>query len=143
MFVIIMMELSEDFIKLLQMAFLVVGTLTIFLIFIQYNITLIQNEARREAFVVGDALLGSKCLAEKYNNYVIKGLLSEEKMNEIKSDTSCIKYIDYEVNITLSDESKVWFFNLGVPKRGGEAEFIIAVNLTNGEIKPANMTVRV
>jgi hypothetical protein len=138
-----MMELSEDFIKLLQTAFLVVGTLTIFLIFIQYNITIINNEARREAYVIGDSLLGSKCLAETYYNGVIKSLFSEDKINEMSSGSSCIKYIDYEVNITLSDKSKTWFINLGLPKRGGEAEFIVAVKMTDGEVKPAKMTVKV
>ena len=63
-----MEELSEDFLKLLQMALLVVGVLSIFFIFISYNFTVSSNEADREAYVLGDALLSEKCLTYMSNN---------------------------------------------------------------------------
>ena len=136
-----MMELSEDFLKLLQTALLVIGLLVIFLIFISYNITVIHSEAKREAYVLGDYLLASRCLVLTDNNNVAKGLLSEEKLDLI--DPSCINYPNGEVEINLTDSTKYWNITLGPSGKDEKAIFAVAVKLKIGEIKPATMTVTI
>lgn len=141
------MELTENFLKLLQIAFIVIGLLTIFLIFIQYSVTVIHNEAKREAYVLGDALLASECLALTNNGNVVKALFSKEKLDIIESDSSCIKYPNVKVDIELincgTHPNCGWSFELNGPYKGEDANFILAIKMNDNSIEPARMVVTI
>jgi len=138
-----MMELTEDFIKALQLALFVIGVLGIFFVFISYNITVEATNAEKEAFVLGDVLLSSQCLTVSNT----KSLFSESKLEDMQIDSSCIKYTYSKVNVTLLDGSKIWSFRLGssTSSVGIDARFIVLVQLKDPpyEIKPASMVVTV
>jgi hypothetical protein len=134
-----MMELTEDFVKLLTIAFTVAGVLSIFFIFISYDIVVQHSAAEREANIVGDALLSDKCLTElDPNGYAIKSLFLEEKLDNLQ--TSCIKY--YKIKFTIESATKSWEFEIGTP---GEisATFDVAIKTLSGEIKPGELIVMV
>lgn len=129
-----MMELSEDFLKLLQIAIIVVGVLAIFFTYIQYNILVIEDKAGREAIVLGNYLLKSNCIA--YEN--TKGLFSEEKLNNL--DVACLDYDRGFITINLLDETRAWTFKISDPTLGGVADFYVSVKMGE-EVKPAKMVV--
>lgn len=90
--------LSETFLKILSTAAVAIVLLAIFFTMNQYNLIYMENRVDRETLIVGDAVLSS-CIAESYNGYPIKGLLSEEKIkNELIANPSrnrnmdCLKY---------------------------------------------------
>jgi hypothetical protein len=135
-----MMELSEDFLKMIQIALMIVGLLVIFLIFISYNIEVIHSEAKRDTYVLGDYLLASKCLALEEDGNVLKGVFSEEKIEKSESNPSCIKYPYGSIKIELLDKSvEPWL--IGDSEIEGGTEFIVAIKMKNDEIKTAKMTV--
>ena len=129
------MELTEDFLKLLQIALVVVGVLAIFFSYINYNIIVEAREAEREALILGNSLLSSNCLT--YSD--IKSLFSEDKLINMQSDPSCLKK-QYPYGAVKVEQ---WQFEIGSFNLGGEAKFNVAVRKTTGEIKPALMTVKV
>ena len=47
-----MMELTEDFLKLLQIALIVVGVLAIYFSYISYNVIIDSRGAEREAIMI-------------------------------------------------------------------------------------------
>jgi hypothetical protein len=135
-----MMELSEDFLKMLQIAMLVVGLLIIFLIFISYNIEVFHDEKQRSAYVLGDYLLASDCIAWEDNGNVVKGVLSEGKLDTV--DPSCINYPYGSIEVELLEDIGKGPWVIGMEDAEGErAVFTVVVKLTNGEIKTAKMTV--
>jgi hypothetical protein len=141
-----MMELSEDFIKFIQIGLTVVGILTIFLLFISYNLNLLHDKIEREVYVLGDYLTASRCLASIDGNNVIKGLLEEAKLTAIESDPSCINYPNGMVNVSLincGSGSCKWNFELnpGTTYVGKSANFTVAIEMNDGSIEPATMKV--
>jgi hypothetical protein len=143
-----MMELSEDFIKFIQIGLTVVGILTIFLLFISYNVNLLHDKTEREVYVLGDYLTASKCLVAVDGNNAIKGLLEETDLTAIESDPSCINYPKGMVNISLINcgtHTKCnWNFELSTGSYvGTTANFTVAIEMDaeNGSIEPAKMTV--
>lgn len=136
-----MMELTDDFIKLLQIAFLVVGSLSIFMIFINYNFTVYSNEAEREVFILGDALLSSKCLTVTYHDKPVKALFSQDKLDTL--NPLCIEYPKGKINIDLLDNSMNWEITLSAPSEDEKVSFDVVVKLNSGDIKPAKMTVSI
>ena len=102
------MELSEDFLKLLIISITIVGILSIFFIFIQYNIIIFYEDSHREAVVLGDTLLSHQCLTEIENNYPVKSLFLESKIDDIISgEGECIiNYNKGTIVIELLDKSK-------------------------------------
>jgi len=140
-----MMELTEDLMKFMQIGLTVLGVLTIFLLFINYNVKIIHNDARREAYYFGDYLLGSKCLALTDNDNVLKSFFSESKLDAVAANPSCIKYTNGMVEIKLLDGTKNWTFEMivGGTYKLESANFTIAVEMNDGSIKPAKMGVTV
>jgi len=134
-----MMELTEDFLKLLQIALVVVGVLAIFFSYINYNVIVEARGAEREALILGNSLLSSNCLT--YSD--TKSLFSEDKLINMQYDPSCLKkqYPYGAVKIIL--DSSTWIIDIGSFDLGGEAKFNVAVRKTTGEIKPALMIVKV
>ena len=132
-----MMELTEDFMKLIQIAIIIVGVLAIFFTFIQYNILVTEDKAEREAITFGNYLLKSGCLT--YDN--TKSLFYEEKLDTI--DQSCFNYHHGAVTIELLDGSKSWYYEITSPVLGGDFDFIVSVvmNDASKSIKPALMKV--
>jgi hypothetical protein len=127
-----MFEFTEDFLKLLQIALIVVGLLGVFLTFISYNITVVHSETEREAFVLGNAILSSSCITDG-----TKGLFIESKLNTV--DPSCFKY--YQGNIKINYEGLTKEFNLGGTAKGDTARFNALVKLGSGQIVNAEMVV--
>jgi len=128
---------SELFFRLLQLAFFVGGALAIFFTFLSYNITVYASGAEREAFILGNTLLSSQCLTESDT----KGLFSEQKLEDMETDSSCLNYPNGNVIVKLLDSSDEWNFVLGTFDKGKEATFSVSVKLNSGEVKPANMVV--
>jgi hypothetical protein len=136
-----MMELTEDFLKLIQIALIVVGALSIFFTYVTYNIIIRSNEAEREALVLGNALLSSDCLI--YSD--TRSLFSQDKLINMGSDPSCLKYPYGSVTVELVNAipPHYWSFKIKDPVLDGEADFSVAVRLNTGEIKQALMKVKV
>jgi len=135
------MELTEDFLKLLQIALVVVGVLAIFFSYINYNIIVEARGAEREALILGNSLLSSDCLT--YSD--TKSLFSEDKLINMQSDLSCLKkqYPYGAVKIELNDLTSKWQIDIGSFDLGGEAKFDVVVRMNSGIIKPALMVVKV
>ncbi len=142
-----MMELSEDFIKFIQIGLTVVGILTIFLLFISYNVNLLHDKTEREVYVLGDYLMASKCLASIDGSNVIKGLLEETKLTTIESNSPCINYPNGMVNVSLiscgARPKCKWNFEFkpGATYIGKSANFTVAIEMNDGSIEPAKMMV--
>jgi len=137
-----MMDLTENFLKLIQIALVVVGALALFFSYINYNITVDARSAEREALILGNALLSSDCLT--YSD--TKSLFSEDKLINMQTDSSCLKkqYPYGNVKVELQDSTAKWQIDIGPTNLGGESKFNVAVrNATSGIIKPALMTVYV
>ena len=129
-----MMELTEDFIKILQIIIAIIGALAIFLIFVNYNIIVNFNEAERNALLLGDALLGSKCLADiDLNGNAIKGLFLEEKLNSIAIDKSCLSS-KYKFGKITVEADETWEIELGEDKKTVKTTLAVAVKKTTGEV---------
>lgn len=136
------MEITEDFLKLLQIALIVVGVLAIYFSYMSYNITVDARKGERDAIILGNTLLSSDCLT--YSD--TQSLFSEDKLNNIQADSTCLskQYPFGAVNVELQDLSKKWSIDLGPFDMGSDVTLAVAViNSTTGEIKPASMLVKV
>lgn len=133
-----MMELTEDFIKLLQLALVITGVLSIFFTYIQYNLFVNQDEAGREAIILGNYIMDNKCLT--YQG--MKSLFDEAKLDT--ADATCFNYPYGSFKVEFLDVSvtKSWSIMLYDMKRGSSAKFIVSVVMKDtGEVKPARLTV--
>jgi len=140
------MELSEDFIKFMQIGLMVVGLLSIFLMFINYNVNIVRDETQREAYYLGDYLLGSKCLTlTDSNGNVIKSFFSES--NLASATSTCINYPNGKFNVSLINCGThipcKWGLVLNPSLKGASANFTVAVLMNDGSIEPARMMVTV
>jgi hypothetical protein len=142
-----MEELSDDFIKLVQMGLLVVGVLSIFFIFISYNFNVLSNDAEREAYTLGDALLSDVNLAYMGNGIPVKALFLESKLNAVEADSTVIKYPNGKIDIVLLECSGNpncdWSIVIGPSSKGAQAFFYVAIRMNSGNIKMASMTVNI
>jgi hypothetical protein len=132
-----MMELTEDFVKLMEIAIVVVGTLSVFFTYLEYNITVTQDAAGRESVILGNYILDNKCLT--YEG--AKGLFDSSKFDSVSA--SCFNYPYGSFTIELWDESEEWGFVIASSDAGGEAAFTVAVRMSDGEVKPATLEVKV
>src|SRR3989344_3534348 len=128
-----MTELTEDFLKLLQIAIVIEGILAVFLIYIQYNITLQYNAAERKAILLGDSLLSNTCLTETSDDKPVRGVFLESKLNSLVSDSSCFKQSDFRMIVELVDNSRIWNIYTGTPF-GASATYYVAVK-SNNDVK--------
>jgi len=140
-----MFELTEDFIKMLQTAFLIIGTLSIFLIFISYDIDVFNDESRREALLMVEALLTDNCLTVNKNNKPVKALFSAEKLDEVVSDPICLSYDYGIIEVELLDGSREsWVIDLGISNKDIKTEpFNIAIDLGDDGVKPGKIVVSI
>ena len=142
-----MMDLSELLTKIMQLSLMVVGILIIFFMYISYNVNISNEDLVRQAHVLGDYLLSSRCLTEMDGNNVIKSLFSETKLDNIVIDHSCINYENGNITIKVlncvSPPTCEWNFELkaGATYANKNATFIVAIKRTDGSIVPANVTV--
>jgi hypothetical protein len=140
-----MEELSDDFINLVQLGLLIVGVLAIFFIFISYNFNITSNDANREAYTLGDALLSNEYLADENNGKLVKALFLESKLDSLVPTD--INYPNGKVDITLLDCGSSptchWSITLGPYGKGGQAFFHVAIKMNSGEVKMAIMTVNI
>jgi hypothetical protein len=143
-----MMDLSELLIKIMQLGLMVIGILIIFFMFISYNVNISNEDLERQAYVLGDYLLSSRCLTEiDSSNNVIKSLFLETKINAVKNDPSCINYENGNISIKILNcvppSTCDWNFDLQpeATYQNKNAQFIVAVKRTDGSVVPANMTV--
>ena len=134
------MDLTENFLKLIQIALVVVGVLAIYFSYINYNITVDARSAEREALILGNNLLSDDCIT-----YGTKSLFSEDKLNNMLLVASCLKkqYPYGAFKVELLDLTKKWEVGIGSTNLNGEAKFNVVVRTTTGEIKPALMMVYV
>lgn len=136
-----MMELSEDFVKLLQIVVSIIGILALFLIFVQYQVTVIDDDLQKRATLLGDALLGSTCLTDiDLNGNAIKSLFLESKLNGLSSDKNCLTKIYDEGSVRITAGQTAWSFLLGTYSIG-EADFAVAIKLQTGEVVSGTMKV--
>jgi predicted GTPase len=142
-----MMDLNELLIKLMQLGIMVIGILIIFFMFISFNVNVYNEDTERQAYVLGDYLLSSKCLTEMDNNNVIKSLFSETKLDNIVLDHSCINYENGMVNVSLiscgAHPTCKWNFELKPETTyiGKSATFTVAIEMNDGSIEPATIMV--
>ncbi len=135
------MDLTENLLKLIQIAIIVVGVLAIYFSYISYNITIDARSAERGALILGNSLLSNDCIT-----YGTKSLFSEDKLNDMLSDASCLEkqYPYGAFKVELLDFTEKWEISIGSTSLNREAKFNVAVEyVTTGEIKPALMTVYV
>ena len=135
------MDLTENFLKLLEIALIVVGVLAMFFSFVSYNINIQDNSAEKNAIVIGNFLLSSDCLT--YSG--TKSLFSEEKLDNMKTNPSCLQmqYLFGVADVKLQDLSKSWPIEISSPSIGKMVDFSVVVRMNSGESKPATMVVRI
>jgi len=131
-------ELTQTFIKLVQIALVVVGALAIFFTYISYEITVYRNDANREVYILGNALMSSSCLTDG-----IKGLLTQSKIDSMVADSSCFKYPIGKVTISSTFYTPAVTIDLGSADIEEEAEFDILIRLNSGQIEPGEMVVTI
>lgn len=143
-----MMDLSELLTKLMQLGIMVIGILIIIFMFISYSVNVYHEDTERQAYVLGDYLLSSKCLAETdISGNVIKSLLSEARISAIASSpppSPCINYEKGNIEIKCFPPATCdWNFNLtaNAVYENKNAQFVVAVKRLDGSIVPANLTV--
>ncbi len=132
-------EFAEDFLHVVKPFIIVVGTFGLFLIFISYEIQVSQSKSGREVVILGNALLSSECLTEG-----VKGVFTEDNLDEMELDSSCFNYPYGNITVNILDSDQSWNFILGV---GGISEhkveetFPVMVRLNTNEIERAEMVV--
>jgi len=147
--------LSESFMKIISTGYVAVVLLAIFFAVNEYNLIYMDNRGDRETLVVGDAVLSS-CIAENYNGYAVKGLLSEAKIQQKiianpsrNSNIDCLNY-NKGIFIEVYDENNILLQEFGnstvctsrypcVTK--SFVSFPVALNRTTSIIIPVNVFV--
>lgn len=130
------MELTEDFLKLLEIAIIIVGVGSIFFTYINYNITVSQDSAGRNAIVLANYLLDNRCLTYQGT----KGLFDSAKFSSVAK--SCFSYPYGSFKITLQS-GRSWSFSIGPDDEQGEARLTVSVRTEKGEVVPATLEVSV
>lgn len=136
-----MMDLTENFLKLLQLALIVVGVLAIYFSFISYNITIQERSVERDVMILGNFLLSNDCLT--YSD--TKSLFDEDKLIDKTNTEDCLRqqYLFGLVDVELQDESEKWLIEITTPTTGKKEEFNVVVRMNSGESKSAIMVVKI
>jgi hypothetical protein len=136
-----MMDLSENFLKLLQIALLVTGVLALYFNFVSYNVTVQTNANDREAIILSNYLLSSSCLT--YSG--TKSLLSEKSLTSMQSNSKCLKdqNVHGTITVSLDSSSTAWAINIGdYANTGSSSEVSVDVRTLSGETKTGKLTVK-
>lgn len=135
-----MMEFSEDLLKILITALIVTGVLSVFLIFLYYNIIVNTDKSRRDVFIVGQTLLSNACLTDDSSR-----VFSEEKIKQLSSNPLCLNELNINyITITIPDMvGKTWQIDIGNSDLERQATFDVAVKIDTGETKLAKMVVNI
>ena len=112
------MSISSVLMKIVTTAYIALVLLIMFFAINKYNLTFMENIRDRESLYVGDTVLSS-CIAENYQGHVIKGLLSESKINAellrnpgTITNISCLGYYK-EIFIEIRDETDTVLYKIG------------------------------
>jgi hypothetical protein len=134
------MEFSEDLLKILITALIVTGVLSVFLIFLYYNIIVNTDKSRRDVFIVGQTLLSNSCLIDDSS-----GVFSEEKIEQLSSNPLCLNELNINyITITVPDMvGKTWQIDIGNSDLERQTTFDVAVKIDTGETKLAKMVVNI
>jgi hypothetical protein len=135
-----MMDLSENLLKLIQIALIVVGVLSIYFNFVDYNITVQAKTNERQAISISNFLLSSSCLTFEDT----KSLFDESKLDDQDGTIQCIKesYIEAYVQIKLDGSSESWSFDSGYSNTGDQSSTNVIVMTTSGAQRPAILVVK-
>lgn len=129
-------ELTETFIKFVQIALLIVGAMAIFFTYLEYEIYVHQNNAEKEALILGNSLISSSCLTNG-----AKGVITESKITAMVADSSCFNYPNGKIEIYTMDYSGFWEIELGAFDIGEESEFDVIIVMETNERKPGRLKV--
>jgi hypothetical protein len=141
-----MMELNEEFVTWMQLGITVIGLLSLFLIFINYNVNVTSSDQQRKTYYIGNYMLGSECLSVTDGNNIVKGLLSESKLDASESGDACQKYPNTNIIVSLigCTRSKCsWTVSTSTPVGLNSASFATAVRMNDGSVQPAEMVVSI
>jgi len=135
------MDLSEDFIKILQMVFTIISIFGVFFIFIDFNVSIAGDEKTINAISFGDAVTLSSCLTEQENGVSVKTLFTEERLEAESKNTqlSCLKR-SQQYTVFVSTDEKQWTVGGGGTR---SAEFPVAVKMKDGRVLPGLLTVSI
>jgi transketolase N-terminal domain/subunit len=136
-----MMDLSENFLKLLQIALTVTGVLAIYFTFVSYNVTVQSNTASREAIILSNYLLSSGCITYSET----KSLFSEDKLDSMVANSKCLKdqNLHGAIDVTVDGLGKSWSINIGdYANTGDKSQVNVAIKMSNGEVKTGVLTVK-
>jgi len=127
-------ELTETFIKLIQVGLVIVGALAIFFTYVSYELTAHTNDARREAYILGNAIMSSDCFTDG-----VKGLLVQSKINN--AVVSCFDYTKGKIQIKSTTVDQTIMFGSGATPNGIEEDFNILIKLNDGSIENGKLKV--
>jgi hypothetical protein len=127
-------ELTATFVKLVQIGLVIIGALAIFFTYIEYEIIVYQNNAQRESYVLGNAILSSDCFTDG-----TKGLLIQNKLDMLNKD--CFRYPG-KFSVT-SDHYNAEIQLMPKATYIGNATFDALIKLNTSVIEPAKVEVYV
>jgi hypothetical protein len=106
-------SVSETFMKIISTGYVAIVLLGIFFAINQYHIVYMENRLDRETLNVGNTVLSS-CIAEERNGYVVKGLLSSEKLAAQTKDKNidCLNFYK-GVYIEVFDSQNALLYGVG------------------------------
>jgi hypothetical protein len=132
---------TESFMKALTLGYVMIALVGMFFIINTYVLDIQIDKGYREALVVGDSIMGSKCLAEVDSNGIpIKGIIEENSFNA--NALTCFNF-PKGIYILLEGE--------GIQKAIGNSDYATEDNphtpfpailkTTTGELVPVRFTI--
>jgi hypothetical protein len=110
---------SETFLKILSTAYAAIVILAMVFAINQYRLIYLENRASRETLIMGYTILSSNCITELSNDYPVKFLLSEKKIDDEitlnsarNSNPSCLNY-NKKIYIEIYDEDNTLLKRFG------------------------------
>lgn len=140
-------QLSETFIKIVTLAYLVIALFGMFFGINEYFLQIDIGKNYKQAIIVGDSIIGSKCLAVKEGDYYVKGLIDKSL---ISNSVNCFAFskpiylvvTSEGIKETVGDQT----LSADLESYGEDKPFVripIAVKLNENNIKPGVIDVYV
>ena len=113
------LTISETFMKILTTAFVAIVLVAIFFSLNEYNLIFLENKLDRESVVIGNAILSSCIVENTAAGYPVKGLLSEDKINDeiasnpTRTDNFCLLGYDKRIYVEVYDASGTLLYGTG------------------------------